>query len=289
MDNLLQLGRAGRFAFGLFACLVAVFLLIPTLLVIPMSLSGSELLEFPPTTWSTRWWQEFWQSNVWMSATRVSLLLALSTALCAVPIALAAAYATRSISSRPALLLSGLVLMPVAVPPVLIGIGLFFAFAKLQLNGTFPGLLIGHTLMAMPVAFVILRAALSTFDLDQLRVARSLGANGPQSFFLVLVPQVRGQILTAALLAFLTSLDEVIISMFVGSGSNTTLTKVMFLSLRDRIDPQTAVISSVWTVLVFAIVLIVYRRELAAGAREPALLPAPVSPTPVSPTKDTDR
>jgi len=271
MDNLLQLGRAGRFAFGLFAVLVAIFLLIPTLLVIPMSLSGSELLEFPPSTWSLRWWHEFRQSTVWMSATRVSLLLGLATSLCSVPAALLAAYATRAVGGRRALVVSGIVLLPVAVPPVLIGIGLFFAFARLKLNGTFPGLLVGHTLMAVPVAFVILRAALASFDLDQLRVARSLGAGATQSFLLVLVPQIKGPILTAALLSFLTSLDEVIISMFVGSGPNTTLTKVMFLSLRDRIDPQTAVISTVWTLLVFAIVLVVYRRELTSGPRDSSL------------------
>jgi len=280
MDNLLQLGRVGRLAFGVFAGLVAVFLLIPTLLVIPMSLSGSELLEFPPSTWSLRWWHEFWQSNVWMSATRISLLLALSTSFCAMPIALLAAYAARSVSGRRSLAISGIVLLPVAVPPVLIGIGLFFAFAKLRLNGTFFGLLVGHTLMAVPVAFVMLRAALATFDTDQLRVARSLGADGLQSFFLVLVPQIKGPILTALLLSFLTSLDEVIISMFVGSGPNTTLTKVMFLSLRDRIDPQTAVISTVWTLLVFVIVIAIYRRELTSGSRDP---------TPSVPSNDTGR
>jgi putative spermidine/putrescine transport system permease protein len=95
---------------------------------------------------------------------------------------------------------------------------------------------------------IIITAALRTYDLNQEQVARSLGASRLKAFFLITLPQIRFSILTAALLSFLTSFDEVIISIFISGGVNATLTKQMFSALRDYIDPTIAAIS---TIMVF--------------------------------------
>jgi putative spermidine/putrescine transport system permease protein len=237
---------------GLLACL----LMLPTLLVVPMSFASGDLLEFPPHQWSIRWWGELSRSLTWLDSIRLSLSLALATTLITMPIAVAVAYAA-AVAPRWRLLLNGVLIAPLLVPPILIATGLFFVYAKLAMNGTFAGLLIGHTLMAVPVAYLVLRPAIASFDFDQERAARSLGATRWKATVDVLLPQIGASLLAATLLAFLTSLDEVIISIFVGSGANTTLTKVMFESLRDRVDPMTAVVSTVWTVIVFAIVIVV--------------------------------
>lgn len=250
-----------RILIGLFMAVVSVFLLAPSLIVVPMSFSASELLQFPPSEFSLRWWREYWQSALWMPATRISFLLATATALSAVPIGFFAAYATTRALGRMKWPLYGVLLMPATVPPILIGIGLFFVLAKLHLIGSFGGLLLGHTVLAIPTAYVILAAGFARFDFTQEKAAHSLGAGWWRTILLVIVPQLRFSILSAALLSFLTSLDEVIVSMFIGSGSNTTLTKVMFLSLRDRVDPQAAVISTVWIILVAVIVGVVFTRQ----------------------------
>lgn len=253
--------RPVRFAIGVFMALVAVFLLTPSLIVVPMSFSASELLQFPPTEFSLRWWQQYWQSDLWMPATKTSLLLATATAACSVPIAFAAAYATTRSLGWAKLPLYGVLLMPATVPPILVAIGLFFVLAKMHLIGSFSGLWLGHTVLAIPTAYVILSAGFARFDFTQEKAARSLGAGWWRTMFSVVIPQMRFSLLSAALLAFLTSLDEVIVSMFVGGGANTTLTKVMFLGLRDRVDPQAAVISTVWIVLVAIVVVVVFGRQ----------------------------
>lgn len=253
--------RPLRLSIAVFMVVVAAFLLMPSLIVVPMSFSASELLEFPPSELSLRWWREYWQSDLWMPATKTSLLLAAATATCTVPVAFAAAYATTRASDWVKLPLYGVLLTPATVPPILIAIGMFFVLARLHLIGSFAGLLAGHTVVAIPTAYVILSAGFAKFDFTQERAARSLGAGWWRSMFSVVIPQMRFSLVSAALLAFLTSLDEVIVSMFVGGGSNTTLTKVMFLGLRDRIDPQAAVISTIWIVLVAVIVAVVFGRQ----------------------------
>lgn len=95
----------------------------------------------------------------------------------------------------------------------------------------------------------------------QLQAARSLGAGWSGAILGIMLPQMTLSLVSAALMAFLTSLDEAVISIFVSSGANTTLPKLMFISLRDQIDPTIAAISTLWTGLVVAVVLIFASRQ----------------------------
>lgn len=244
-----------------FALLVAAYLMLPTVVVAPMSFSDSDFLRFPPTSYSLRWWQSFLSSPAWTRAVGVSLMVAVLTALVAVPVALAAAYGARRLPPRWEAAASVLILAPAVVPAILIAMGLFFVYARLGLNGTLAGLVVGHVLVAVPVAFVVLRAALADFDFDQERAALSLGASRARAFAAVVLPQIRASVGAGLLLAFLVSLDEVIIAMFVSGGATTTANKLMFLALRDAVDPQTAVISTLWSTLVLLATVVVLRRE----------------------------
>lgn len=237
--------------------IIAAALLLPSFIVVPMSFSDGVFLEFPPKHWSLRWWQQLSHSPDWIGAIRLSVILAITTSLIAVPLAALAAQASTHAGGRARALVHRVLLAPLVVPAILIGTGLFFVYARLLINGTFGGLLAGHVLVAMPAAYMVLRPAVAGFDGGQYRAARSLGANAFQAWRLVVVPQLRVSFLAATLLAFLTSLDEVIISVFVGGGHNTTITKIMFESLRDRIDPMTAVVSTAWTLLVVAVLAVV--------------------------------
>ncbi len=248
--------RVARVLLWSIAGLVFLFLMAPTLIVVPLSFSASDLLEFPPREWSLRWYEAFFGSATWMAALCVSLMLGVLTALIAVPAALCACIAMNRLGGRPATVIYGSLLVPSVTPGILLAIGLFFVLAKLGLIGTLPGVLAGHAMLAIPVAMLVLYPAINRFDWAQVQAARSLGAGWARAVTGILLPQLRFSLLTAGLMAFLTSLDEAVISIFIASGEMSTLPKLMFLSLRDQIDPTIAAISTLWTVLVAAIVVV---------------------------------
>jgi len=156
-----------------------------------------------------------------------------------------AAYALFVSGHRAARAIFMLLITPMIVPVILIAIGAFYAFGRIGLNNSITGLVLAHTAMAAPLVMILITAALRSYDLNQERVARSLGASRVKAFFLVTLPQIKFSVVTAALLSFLTSFDEVIISIFISGGSNATLTKHMFAALRDFIDPTIAAISTI--------------------------------------------
>ena len=138
-----------------------------------------------------------------------------------------------------------LLLTPIVVPVILIGIGVFYSYVKLKLVNTLLGLVLAHSMLAIPVVMLVVGSALKTFDMDQELVARSLGASRLEAFLLVTLPQIRFSVVTGAVLAFLTWFDEIIVSLFVSGGDNSTLTRNMFNTLRDQVDPTIAAISTI--------------------------------------------
>jgi putative spermidine/putrescine transport system permease protein len=134
---------------------------------------------------------------------------------------------------------------PMIVPVILIAIGAFYAYGRVGLNNSITGLVLAHAVLATPLVMIVITSALRNYDLNQERVARSLGATRLKAFFVITLPQIKFSIVTSALLAFLTSFDEVIIAIFVSGGTNATLTKHMFSALRDFIDPTIAAISTI--------------------------------------------
>lgn len=253
--------RLSILALWVVAALVLVFLMLPTLVVVPLSFSASDLLEFPPRELSLRWYQAFFGSTTWMAALRVSLTLGVLTAIIAVPAATLACIAMNRLGGRAAGAVYGTLLVPSVTPGILLAIGLFFVLARLKLIGTLPGVLAGHTMLAIPVAVLVLYPAVNRFDWAQVQAARSLGAGWFHAFGGILLPQLRFSMMTAGLMAFLTSLDEAVISIFVASGDMSTLPKLMFLSLRDQIDPTIAAISTIWTAVVAVMVVVLTLRQ----------------------------
>lgn len=246
------------------AALVLIFLVLPTLIVIPMSFSASQYLEFPPREWSLRWYRGYFDSGTWMQATATSLKAGALTVLVATPLGTMAAYGLLLSRFRWARAVTTLLLAPLVVPIILIGIGVFYVFVKLQLVNTLSGLVLAHSMLAVPVVTMVVSSALQTFDLSQEQVARSLGATRLQAFLKVTLPQIRFSVLSAAVLAFLTSFDEIIVSLFISGGSNSTLTRNMFTSLRDQIDPTIAAVS---TIIVAVTSLLLAVTQLLPGRR----------------------
>lgn len=239
-----QISRGARLWLYLLASLIMVFLVVPTLLVIPMSFSGAQYLEFPPRQWSLRWYESYFSSSSWMHATATSLKAGVLTVLVATPIGTMAAYGLMASKVRYAKVLTTLLLTPILIPVILVGIGVFYAYVKLGLVNTLTGLVLAHSMLAIPVVMMVVSSTLKTFDMNQELVARSLGASRLRTFLEVTFPQIRFSVLTGAVMAFLTSFDEIIVSLFVSGGDYSTLTRNMFNALRDQIDPTIAAIST---------------------------------------------
>ena len=240
-----QVTHGNRLWLYILAAIIMMLLVIPTFIVIPMSFSDSQYLEFPPNNWSIRWYEVYLESSKWMQATVTSIQVGILTMLLATPLGTMAAYALFVSGHRAARAIFVCLITPMIVPVILIAIGTFYAFGRVGLNNTITGLVMAHTVLAAPLVMIVITSALRNYDLNQERVARSLGATRIKAFFVITLPQIRFSIVTAALLSFLTSFDEVIIAIFVSGGSNATLTKHMFSALRDFIDPTIAAISTI--------------------------------------------
>lgn len=244
-----QITHGQRLWLYILAGVVIVFLVAPTLIVIPMSFSDSQYLEFPPRVWSTRWYDHYFASDEWTQATYTSVKIAFFTMLVATPLGIMAAYGLATSNFKFAQLIFITLITPMMVPVVLIGIGVFYAYVKLGMVNTIPGVVLAHTILAVPLVLIVVSAGLKSYDMNQERVARSLGASRFYAFMAITLPQIRFSVITAALLAFITSFDEVIIAMFVSGGENSTLTRSMFNALRDQIDPTIASISTIMVLI----------------------------------------
>jgi putative spermidine/putrescine transport system permease protein len=138
---------------------------------------------------------------------------------------------------------------PLVVPVIILAIGVFYLYVRLGLVNTLAGLVLAHAALALPFVLVLIDAGLRRIDLDQERVARSLGAPPLRAFATVVLPQLERSLVAAALLAFITSLDEVVVALFVSGGPMATLTRRMFTGLRDQVDPTIAAVSSLLILL----------------------------------------
>lgn len=251
-----QVTHGGRLWLYALAMLVVIFLVAPTLIVIPMSFSDSQYLTFPPERWSTRWYQNYFQSSEWMLATRTSIEVAILTMLVATPLGVLAAYALHTAHVAMLRLAFVLLITPMMVPVVLIAVGAFYVYVKLSILHSVAGLVLAHTVLALPLVVIIIGSALKTYDMAQENAARSLGAPRWKAFLTVTLPQIRFSVVSAALLSFLTSFDEVVVAMFISGGDNPTLTRNMFNALRDQIDPTIAAISTIMVLITTVIMLL---------------------------------
>lgn len=233
--------RTWLYALGV---LTLIFLILPTLIVIPMSFSPTRTLNFPPQGFSFRWYVSYFEARDWQEATKVSLMVASLTSVLATVLGSLTAYALCCAQVPFSRSIRFITAMPLIVPTILIAIGCFYAFAVLGINKSLTALVVAHTILAIPLVVVTVSAGFQNFDLRQEMVARSLGAPRWKAFITVTLPQIKMSILSAALFAFVVSLDEAVISLFVGGGDVPTLPRRMFTALRDEIEPTIAAVST---------------------------------------------
>ncbi|MER9189705.1 ABC transporter permease [Mesorhizobium australicum] len=242
--------------YGIVALILA-WLIIPIIIIVPMSFSSTRFLTFPPPSWSMRWYEAYLGSAAWMQATRVSLIVSVSSAILATILGTAAAYALNMTSSRLVRSLQMLLLLPLVIPIVITAIGLFLVYAQVGLLASMTGLILANVMLGLPYVIIPVLVGLRKFDPTREMVSRSLGMNRLRTFFVVTLPQIRPSVISGMLFAFISAMDETVVSLFISGGEYQTLTKRMFTALRDEIDPTIAAISSLLTAISFFMVMLV--------------------------------
>jgi putative spermidine/putrescine transport system permease protein len=235
---------------------VSFLLVAPTLVVIPMSFSSAQTFRFPPSGWSFRWYEKLFTSPEWTAAILNSLQVGVYTALFATLLGTTAAFGLARLGSRWRGAVNGFLLSPMIVPHILVALVVFAAFLRLGLNGTLVGIILAHTALAVPFVVIAVTARLSGMDGRLAGVAASLGASPVSAFRRVTLPLVMPGILSGAVLAFVTSLDEVVIALFLQAPGAITLPVQMFNSVTVQIDPTISAASSLMVVLVSVAVLV---------------------------------
>jgi putative spermidine/putrescine transport system permease protein len=236
--------------------IVAILLAAPTLVVIPMSFSSGQTFQFPPEGWSLRWYERLFTSPEWTAAIFNSIQAGLITALLATVLGTTAALGLMRLTPRWRGPLTGFLLSPIIVPHILVALVVFAAFLQVGLNGTLIGIILAHTAMAVPFVVIAVTARLQGMDGRLPGVAASLGATPFSAFRRVTFPLLLPGILSGAVLAFVTSLDEVVIALFLQAPGAVTLPVQMFNSVTVQIDPTISAASSLIVVLVSVPILL---------------------------------
>ena len=220
------------------------FLLLPILIVIPVSLSGADYIEFPPSSFSLKWYGVYFADPQWTGATLRSLRVGIAAALLSTLLGSLAAIALGRGRIPAASMVSSALLAPMILPRMVIAIAVFRIYAQLGLVGTELGLVIAHTVLAIPVAMITVAAVLQNFDVRLEHAAMTLGATRLGAFRLVTLPTLKTGFLSAMLFAFVVSFDELIIAIFIAGGAGQTLPRKMWDEIYLQVTPTLAAVST---------------------------------------------
>jgi putative spermidine/putrescine transport system permease protein len=246
---------AGDRLLRLFVPVVLVVMIAPILVVAILSFSNSSYLTFPPPSFGLRWYRAYLDSRDWLSATWISIEVAVATVVLATVLGTAATLGLSRLPKLARTLATGLILSPLIMPVIIVAIGLYYAFARYGLVGTPLGLILAHTCLAVPFVVTSVGSSLAGFDRRLEMAALSLGASPWGTFRQVTLPLIRPGILVGALFAFITSFDELVVSLFLSGVNAVTLPRRMWEDLRYAIDPTIAAVSTL-TILVTVLPLL---------------------------------
>ncbi|MFJ8235607.1 ABC transporter permease [Ureibacillus sp. NPDC094379] len=226
--------------------------LAPILVVIPMSFTSSSFFQFPIPGYSFEWYLKFFNNEEWVIGLLRSLFIAIFTSILSTILGIMASLAVTRLNFWGKKLFMSLMIAPMIIPVIIIGVALYHSFAPLKLTNSFVGLVLAHTVLAIPIVFVTVTASLKGMDRNLELVAMGLGSTPLGSFFKVTLPIIKPGVLSGALFAFIISFDEVVVTIFLGGANTKTLPIAMWENLRIQIDPTMAAVSSILIVITVA-------------------------------------
>ncbi|QXM23371.1 ABC transporter permease [Elioraea tepida] len=247
---------------------VALFLVAPLLVIVPLSFSEGSFLHFPLPGVSLRWYHAFFASEFWLASLWNSLVVGLSATAIATALGTLAAVGLWLAPLPGASAIMGVLLLPMVVPSIITAVALTFAYAPVGLASTHLGLIIAHAALASPFVVVTVGATLTQFDRTLLRAAAACGAGPVTAFRRVMLPLILPGVVAGAVFAFATSLDESVVVLFLAGPSQRTLPRQMFAGLKDTIELTILAAATMLTVLSLVLMLLVRvlsARGAAAG------------------------
>ncbi|MGE4249590.1 MAG: ABC transporter permease [Parvibaculaceae bacterium] len=247
--------RAHGIALAVFFGLVILFLMLPLLVVIPVSFNDDQWLRFPPESLSLRWYRSFLSDERFVQATITSFWVAGTVSVIATALGTFTAIGmTRSRLAGKGIIY-GMIIAPLIVPIIIFALALFILFHKLGLTGSVVGLIGAHVVLALPFPVLIVSAALQQFDITLERAGRVLGGSPLQVFRHVTLPHLMPAMLASGIFSFFVSFDELVIALFI-TGRWDTLPKRIWSDLRLEIDPTIAAVASLLIVITLIGVLL---------------------------------
>ena len=229
-----------RIAKAAFALAVGIFLLLPLLAILPLAFTSGVLLSYPISEASLRWFDVLVTEDIWRRSIVNSLLIGGGATTLSVVLGTAGALGMRDGLVPFSGALRTLALLPMVVPAVVLGVGLQILLTPLGLANTYLGVIVSHAVLCLPFVMISVAASLGGIDRNAERAAASLGAAPGMVFRRITLPLAAPGIVTGAVFAFATSLDEVVITLFVAGPSQRTLARQMFASIRENISPAVA-------------------------------------------------
>ena len=253
--------RIWHYTFLLICVLIFAFLIIPILIIFPLSFNAEpyftftpEMLSLDPAGYTTKWYREFFESTTWQAAVRNSLTIAVFSTLIATFLGTLAALGLSRKEFPYKTAIMGLLISPMVVPLIISAAGMFFFYSRIGLQGTHVGVILAHAALASPFVVITVTATLVGFDHSLTRAAASLGSSPTRTFVMIFVRNITHGGISGALFAFITSFDEVVVVLFVGSVNQRTIPWAMFSGIREQISPTILAVATI--LIIFSILLL---------------------------------
>ncbi|MFK4443433.1 putative spermidine/putrescine transport system permease protein [Caballeronia udeis] len=247
--------------------LLLVFLSAPAFLMIPLSFDSASGLAWPPHGFSLQWYRQITDSPLWMQAITRSMLVGIGTGILSMLIGTPAAFLLVRGGMKGKAAMLAFILAPIVVPRMIIAVGVFYFFAKIGLIGSSFGLVLGHTVVAVPYVVITMMAVLRNYDTRLDLAAHSMGARPWATLRRVTFPILGAGLMSSFLFAFATSFDELTIALFSSGGLSTTLPKQFWDEITMQISPVIAAVSTCLFVFIAALIWVadrLRRRSLAS-------------------------
>lgn len=258
-------------AFYVFCALVFAYLVLPSIVVIPLSFNSEPFLVFPIEAFSLRWYGEFFSNVKWLPSIYHSALIACGATFLATVLGTLAALGLDRLPWGPKQLARSVFLLPIIVPVVVTGSSLYLLFAPLGLTSTFAGVIIGHSVLAAPFVVIVVLATLQGVDRNLMRAAQILGANPVTVFRRITLPLILPGVISGAVFAFAVSFDEVVLTILIAGPAQRTLPLQMLSGIKENLRPT---VTAAATILVLISVILLMIVEFLRHRMERANMPA---------------
>lgn len=253
---------AGHYALRGIAYLVLAFLIVPILVIIPLSFNAEPFFTFTkgmlaldPDAYSLRWYEAILTDQKWTLAIWNSFVIGIAAAILATVLGTIAAVGLASPWMPFKRMITALLLSPMIVPLIIIAAGMFFFYTTFGLVGTYPGLIIAHAALGVPFVIITVTATLTGFDQTLFSAGLSLGASPVKAFWDIVIPLIRPGVISGGLFAFVTSFDEVVLVLFLAGPEQRTIPRQMFSGLREQINPTILAVATLLVILSVALLV----------------------------------